>query len=237
MTTDYSYTVSGDFPNNIDIGYICKEIEDNGTITTTLDGCHLNGDDVGIRFLATLSAPEITELNSLVAAHNGNTAPTDQPGAIYLFSEELAVGTDGGTVATANSWVTRDLNTSSATILQRPKVRLASNQLTMDAGTYFIRAKATAFSVGDHTLRLRNITDSSTPGIGLTMNSGKVSKNKAADASNSIAEVEAIVTITATKVFEVQHTFSSTETSTGKGRASGLDTEKYCQVFVQEFIS
>lgn len=237
MSTDYPYTVSGDFPNNVDIGYLCKEIEDNGTITTTLDGAHLDGDDVDIRFIAALSAPEITELNNIIAAHNGNTAPTDKPGTVYLFSDEKTVGTDGGTVATANTWIVRELNTSSATILQRPKVRLASNQLTFDAGTYRVKASAVAFAAGDHTLRLRNITDSTTDGIGMTMNSGTVSKKKFAEASNSIAELEAILTLSATKVFEIQHSFSLSSSNTGMGRASGLDTEKYCQVFVQEFTS
>jgi len=236
MSTDYPYTISGDFLNGLNLGYLCVEIDNNGTITTSLDGVHTEDDDVYIRFNAAISAPEMTELNIVVAAHNGGTSPDDNPGAIYLFSDEKIVGTDGGSVATANTWITRDLNTDSATVLQRPKARLASSQLTIDSGTYFIRAKATAFAAGDHTLRIRNITDSTTVGIGITMNSGNTVK-KAENSPGSVAEVESIVTITATKVFEIQHSFSKTRASTGKGRASGLDIEKYCQVFVQEFTT
>ena len=77
---------------------------------------------------------------------------------IATIRDEKSSGTSGGTF-TAGAWRTRTLNT-----LTDPTsiVSLASNQITLQAGTYLINANCPASSSELHQARLQNITDATT---------------------------------------------------------------------------
>jgi hypothetical protein len=118
--------------------------------------------------------------------------------------DEKAAGTQGGTF-TNGAWRTRDLNTVKTNTIT--SASLASNQITLPAGTYFIQGHAPSMRVEGNITRIYNITDSSQVSLGQNNHSGGVS------GQSGISTVSCIVTITATKVFELQH-YSQTTTAT-----------------------
>lgn len=71
MATEFNYSIQNDFPNQaVAPSVLSVEIE-NSTIVQILDGINVNGDDVEIVFDTDLSAPEVTTLDGIVAAHQG----------------------------------------------------------------------------------------------------------------------------------------------------------------------
>jgi hypothetical protein len=88
MTETYSLSV--DFGGNINIKRLTGEIDDDGTITTALSFINVSvssADNVDIDFVAPLSAPEKTALDTVVANHNS----TPFSGSIFV-----AYDTTGG---------------------------------------------------------------------------------------------------------------------------------------------
>ncbi|KKL89625.1 hypothetical protein LCGC14_1912820 [marine sediment metagenome] len=83
--------------------------------------------------------------------------------------DEKADNTDGGTFTTG-AWQTRDLNTVKTNEIAGAS--LASDQITLPAGTYFIRARAPAFIVGSNVIKLRDITGATDLIIGSVARSG-----------------------------------------------------------------
>lgn len=64
--TIYTYSQSADFPGGLAPGQLHTEIENNVTITTVLNRVDTDGDQVDIVFADALSAPELTELETVV---------------------------------------------------------------------------------------------------------------------------------------------------------------------------
>jgi hypothetical protein len=122
-----------------------------------------------------------------------------------VLNDTKAVNTAGGSF-TSGAWRTRTLNTEVAD--PASIVSLASNQFTLAAGTYYVRASAPAMRVNSHQARLRNITDSTTTIAGRPMYSAF---GGAYASSDSI--VEGIFTIAGSKVFELQHQCETTSSS------------------------
>jgi hypothetical protein len=142
------------------------------------------------------------------------------PSYVHLRDEKSS-GTDGGG-ATSGSYATRTLNTE---VSDTDGVcSLSSNQFTLSAGTYIIRARAPAFWVTRHKARLRNVTDSSTILIG-------TSAYDNGNAACTASEIVGKFTIGASKALEIQHRVESTQGTFGYGVQSGFgDTEVYTVV-------
>ena len=88
----------------------------------------------------------------------------------YLeYRDAKASGTDGGSF-TLGSWLTRTLNTEAHDTGGHGS--LASNQITLAAGTYEVDIMAPAVGVNGHQARLRNITDGTTTLLGSSAWSG-----------------------------------------------------------------
>lgn len=148
---------------------------------------------------------------------------------LFHVQDQKSSGTDGGTF-TSGSWQTRTLNTSVTNEIT--SASLSSNQITLPAGEYIISAKASAFRVGYHKLKLRNITDSTDALIGSSEYSGNISNGTA---SNSY--VLGKVSIAGTKVFELQHRSSGSFSSTGYGLGIGVSVvEVYAEIFIQKVV-
>ena len=130
-----------------------------------------------------------------------------------LIRDEKTSGSIGGTF-TAGAWQTRDLNTIVADIGSH--VSLASNQITLAAGTYKVKVHAPAFKVVRHKTKLRNITDGSDIVIGSS------SYNSNTDLVSGDSTLEGRFTIDDSKVIELQHRCSTTGSSTGFGVASNF---------------
>lgn len=142
------------------------------------------------------------------------TLSAEQKAVDYIeIRDEKAAGTDGGTL-TLGAWRTRTLNTEHSDV--GGHATLASNQITLAAGTYLAEIHCPARAVAFHQARLYNITDSATTLVGTSQESGTGSGQTA------FSIITGRFTIAASKVFEVQHRSSATGTTTGFGSANNF---------------
>lgn len=138
--------------------------------------------------------------------------------------DEKAAGTEGG-AATSGAWRTRTLNT--VVTNEITGASLASNQITLPAGTYYIIASAPSFSANMHKAKLRNISDGSDTIIGTSERSD--SDGGENDQTRSL--VMGRFTIAAEKIFELQHRTNGNNGTNGFGLASDLAVvEVYAEV-------
>jgi len=141
---------------------------------------------------------------------------------IAIFRDEKTSGTAGGT-STAGTTAARTLNTTHTNTITG--CSLASNQITLTAGTYRIRASAPAFICDKHKLRWYNVTDAAYSVEGTSSYS---------DAATNVVQTDANLvgrfTIAGTKVFELRHYIQSGRATNGLGVTIGQGTEVYAQV-------
>ena len=136
----------------------------------------------------------------------GDDGPQGAPGAglfdgYALLRDQKAAGTHGG-AATTGSFQTRVLNTESFD--PNGIVSLSSNQFTLAAGTYFIRARAPFYQTERSLLKIRNVTDSADAIIGqVAFATDTASEPSAVDAT--MAQLAGRITISGTKAFELQY--------------------------------
>ena len=138
-------------------------------------------------------------------------SPIKQP--LLHVQDQQAATTNGGTFTTG-AWRTRVLNT--AITNEITGASLASNQITLPAGTFYCDASAPAFEVDNHKAKLYNITTSADILIGTTENA-----NNAVAVTNR-SFVSGRFTLAAASVIELQHNCQSTKATTGFGLALGF---------------
>lgn len=230
-------TISTQAANNVAItggsvaGINDITVADGGTGSSTAGGARTN---LGVA--ASGANSDITSLTGLTTplsiAQGGTAGATAAaarlaldldhcPNGCAIICEQQNAGTNGGTF-TAGAWQTRALNTE--VIDEENFVSLAASQMTLLAGTYIVRAIATAFDVNNHKIRLRNITAATTLGVGMTTR---------AAASTSASFVDCHFTLAVNSVLELQHYCETTKATTGFG--TGFNTgevEIYARVFI-----
>lgn len=172
--------------------------------------------------LNTFDVPTITDFTN--AAHDHSTAAEggfiDAP---YMkVTDSKAQNTGGGTF-TSGSWQTRTLNTE--VIDTGGHLTLASNQITLVAGTYYCKISVPAHRVDSHMAKLVNATAASDIFLGTS----EYSANVAAYAQTR-SYISGRFTIAASQALEVQHICGTTYASTGFGVPSNLDQETYTVV-------
>jgi hypothetical protein len=138
-----------------------------------------------------------------------------------LLRDEKTSGTAGGS-STSGSFQTRTLNTE--VVDTGNHCTLASNQFTLDAGTYFIRAAAPAAVSDQHLIKLRNTTDSSDIII------GQGAYTSGTDSVQTHAFLSGWFTIAASKALEIQHRVTTSKTTNGYGVPHSFGTEVYTVV-------
>jgi len=148
------------------------------------------------------------------------------PGALsesYVYvREEQAANTQGGTF-TSGAWRTRTLNTEVSDA--GAVCTLASNQITLSAGTYRFRAIAPANAVDTHKARLQNVTDATTIELGSSMAA------RATGPTDNHSVIVGRFTIAASKALEVQHYCGTTRATDGFGVAANVGvTEVYTMI-------
>lgn len=136
-----------------------------------------------------------------------------------LLKDEKTSGTHGGSSAVGIQ--TRVLNTVSANTIAGAS--LASNQVTLPAGTYRIHGKAPAF-VNSTKGFLYNVTDAANAIIGYNFNG---IGGSASDQAQSDAFIDGRITIASTKVFEFRQYCSEVTASDGLGASCSQGTEVY----------
>jgi hypothetical protein len=159
-------------------------------------------------------------------SHPQTNRPPSLAGApdYVLIQDQKSANTDGGGY-TSGSRVTRDLNTevNDASGL----ASLSSNQISLSAGDYLVRALVPAYRVGSHQAYLYNVTGTAD----LLNGTSAFSDASAGDVSYSI--IHGHISLSATTVLEIQQQCETTKSTDGLGLAANLDTELYTSV---EFI-
>lgn len=141
------------------------------------------------------------------------TANSGTPSYVKV-SDTKANTTNGGTFTQA-AWQTRVLNTEDSD--PDGICSLASNQITLSAGTYECSIICPAYYVGLHQAVLKNVTG----GVNLLIGTSCFNSASIADTvDNSI--IRGRFTITASQALEVQHKCATTNANTGFGAAASM---------------
>ncbi len=139
--------------------------------------------------------------------------------------EQQSTGVQGGTSVAADFTQTRVLNTTVTNTI--PGASLASNEITLPAGTYEVWAKAPAWAVNGAKAALYNTTDSTYTIIGSTV-------YIAADVSGD-SWILGQFTIAAAKAFKIRHYTQAAFATSGLGQASASgQVEVYTEVFIKQ---
>ena len=109
---------------------------------------------------------------------------------------------------TTGDWRTRDIDTEITD--EDDIVSISSNQFTLQAGTYLINFGCSMYHCNRHAIRLQNITDSTTAGVG---NPNMGYTYSALLFTTGVCRIS----IASAKVFEVQGYPSTTKTGNGMG--------------------
>lgn len=123
------------------------------------------------------------------------------------IQDQKSANTAGGSATAGNN--TRDLNT--AVTNEISGASLASDQITLPAGTYYIEADVPAYAVNNHQAYLWNVTDSSVEVVGTSEYAS----------STYLGHTQSVIrgrfTIGAEKDFEIRHIVNNSKATNGLG--------------------
>ena len=173
--------------------------------------------------LTTYTSGEVLTAASLNANFTYAAANPTAP-AQAIFREEQAAGTYGGT-ATSGSFATRVLNTT--VVNNITGCSLASSQVTLAAGTYFVTGVTPAFGGTQATqCRIYNITDSAAIGYGINNPNGNAQ-------SGTLSVVDYYFTLASSKTIALQMRVGTTVSTDGLGgRTNWGNVEVYSQLTI-----
>lgn len=156
----------------------------------------------------------------LLLVHDGTRwcevqTPTSIVTTPYIrVEDQKAKGTAAG-ASSATTWHTRTLNTEVQDTGNYASV--AANQVTLQAGTYDIRASAPAVACSQHHLVLWNDSDST-----LALN-GDSAWSASTDSAQCRATVQGRITIASAKAFSLRHYITAALGTNGLGVASNIN--------------
>ncbi|MBN9011386.1 MAG: hypothetical protein J0H63_15190, partial [Rhizobiales bacterium] len=139
-----------------------------------------------------------------------------------IIEDQKSSGTAGGTF-TSGADRTRDLNTIVADPFGYCSV--ASNQFTLQPGTWYLKWSAPALKCANHQSHLYNVTGAAVQQRGSTEFTGNSSGNTTNRSMGS-----ARFTIAVATTFEIRHRCTTTESSDGFGQSASYGTEVYTRV-------
>lgn len=147
---------------------------------------------------------------------------------LLKYSHQVSGGSGDAGGFTSGSWQTRPLNTENFDTAGLGS--LASNQITLDAGTYRVWAYAHAFRVDEHSIRLRDTTGNTT----LCHGSSAYCQSSTGEPDSTISVIEGDrFVISVQSVIELQHRCATTKTTNGMGRDSGWGTNVYAAISLE----
>lgn len=132
----------------------------------------------------------------------------------YVRAEDQKTSTTDGGGFTSGSWQTRTLNT--LTDDTGGIASLASNQVSLPAGSYIFDVSAPAYSVNRHQVRLQNITD------GTTVRYGESMYAPATFGGMNRSHAGGSFLIDGAKAFQLQHQCQTTTATNGLGVAGSF---------------
>lgn len=155
--------------------------------------------------------------------------PSPNAAPDVIIEQQEASGTAGGST-TAGSWVTRTLNTVVRNV--NSVASLATNKITLPAGTYYIAFSAPAYDATSflHKAKIYNTTDTADVIIG--------SSEGALGSQQTRSVGSGIVTITGAKDFELRHRSNQSEATSGLGLSNGMSVvEVYGRVEIWKVVA
>lgn len=149
------------------------------------------------------------------------------PGDLIIIRDEKATASDGGTFL-MSAWRIRDLNAVNLDTGSHV-VSLASNVLTIPAGTYRCRIRCPSVGVGPNLARLYDVTNAA------VIMEGSNDNSRVGTTTTSYCEIVGRFTLTANTAIRVEHKCTSTTATSGFGLATSFsgDAEVYT---VAEFV-
>lgn len=209
-----------------DEAYVCLDASSGAAVwvNTTLESGDLGSaaiaDLIDDDTFATATSSNVPSAESVKAYVDNNQAFSNN---LLHVREEQAANTAGGGF-TSGAWQTRILNTTVTNEISGAS--LASNQITLPAGDYYIEAFAPAFRVNGHKVKLYNDSDSADIRLGSTEWS-----SAGASYANTRSNVFGKFTLAAEKDLELQHRCETTRGTDGFGLAANVGaTEVYAEV-------
>lgn len=153
----------------------------------------------------------------------GATAPAWTSPLILHVQDQKAQNTAGGNFATG-AWRTRDLTT--ALVNNIAGASLATNAITLPAGTYWCDASAPGYAVNSHQARLYQT--SGTPALILN---GTTERSEGVTGTTTRSVVRGQFTLASQQTLELQHSCSNTN-GAGFGLAANQGPEVYSDVLI-----
>lgn len=147
--------------------------------------------------------------------------------AQFVLVEDQKSATVAGGDFTLGAWQTRTLNTEVADT--GALATLASNKINLATGDYFFVCSAPAYRVGEHQVKLFNVTDNADVKLGDVefTNSGN-------DNASTRSYVWGFLTLAAAKDLEIRHRCAATRLADGFGKASPWDAGVFARaLFLQ----
>ncbi len=158
-----------------------------------------------------------THVSGVLPAANGGAGPT-----WYILDKKNNLIQSGTMTAGSN---TRTLNTLTGSA--DTSCTLASNQITLQVGTYDVWARSPVYAVGNHKAVLYNVTSASTDLYG----SSSFAPASTQDASIIVGVIQVV---TSAKVYEIRQFTELTVAGNGGGRHVGFGDEVYTQVIIRK---
>ena len=177
--------------------------------------------------IAGLTSSKLTGALPAISGANLTNLPAGGKFESYaIIADQKATDTAGGSSSTG-TFNTRDLNTE----LADPDgiVTISSNQFTLQAGSYLIRASAPAYKAARHQILINNVTDSAVAAV------GQPEYCSASAGVGNRAFAAGRVTITGAKAFDIRHRVGNAETTYGLGVEANYDLQPNIYTIVEIF--
>ncbi len=148
--------------------------------------------------------------------------PDSYRGDILIVEDQELSGTAGGSsLAGVNTRVLNTVVTNGIT-----GASLASNQITLPAGTFLISADAPTFEGTYHQVYLYNVTSAA------EIKKGANAHSSVSNTGQTHSSVDAILTITVPTVIELRHYITASYATSGLGNAVSDGTEVYARMTI-----
>jgi hypothetical protein len=202
-------------------------------LTVTLTAADISGPPTGFFNITLTPGAHATDEVELYAAWIEYSSTSANAGSENVtgtgqWRDEKSSTSEGGTF-TSGSWQTRTLQTEALNTITGAS--LASNQITLPAGTYEIDAYARAYRVGKHQAKLRDTTGAADLILGVP----GVSQN-ASDYAECPSVIKGRFTLSVESDLEIQHRCATTQNTNGFGAGTadlGV-TGVFCDVTIRK---
>ncbi len=153
-------------------------------------------------------------------------APGLMRGSLIVLEGFKTAGTAGGTF-TSGAWRVREIDRE--VVDEGDDCSLASDQFTLAAGSYVIKASACAYLCGQHIAQLYNVSDAATQvstDASTELVSLAIFSEAGVNAGNQeYASIDGKFTIAAEKIFEIRHRCITTSATSGFGFPANIDSK------------